>query len=80
MIDEDWEYDEIRPRELAESFAEKCDACRDLVRFACEIPRSRRVGSKEIDDPPARFRLCSYHSAKLLGADERATCIECQEN
>lgn len=76
-MSDNWETDEIRQRDLADSPSVKCDACRDWVRFACEIPRSRKVGSKEIDDPPARFRLCSYHASKLLRADDRSHCIEC---
>lgn len=71
---DDWEIlREVRPREPANTHTEKCDACWDMARFVCEVPRSRRIGSREVEDPPARFRLCSYHTAKLLGADEKAT-------
>lgn len=73
----EWETDEIRPRELADSVAVKCDACRDYVRFACEIARTRRVGSKEIEEPPARFRLCSWHARTLLRSDQTSNCVEC---
>lgn len=72
--DEDWSADEVRPdRDPTLDRDEKCDACKDVASFVAEVPRSRKVGAKEVEMPPARFRLCSFHGKKLLASDHTAT-------
>lgn len=78
--DDDWSADESRAsRDRAQCYTEKCDGCWDVARYIAEVPRVRKIGAKEHDMPPARFRLCRYHGKKLLASDRQATIHEIRE-
>lgn len=78
--DDDWGAPEGRPdRELTADRDKMCDGCRDLARYVAEVPRSRKVGTKEVELPPARFRLCTHHATKLLESDHSATAYAIKE-
>jgi hypothetical protein len=79
--EDDWEANEARDdREPAQCNTEKCDACWDVARFIAEVPRSRKVGVKEHEMPPARFRLCRHHAQKLLLSDGQAAIHPLKES
>lgn len=79
--EDDWEADEIRDdREPAQCYTEKCDGCWDVARFIAEVPRSRKIGVKEHEMPPARFRLCGHHARNLLSSDPQAAIHPLREN
>lgn len=80
--DEDEEAPELRtaPREPTEDRDKRCDGCKDIARFVCEVPRSRKVGTKEVEMPPARFRLCTHHATKLLASDQSSSAYAIKES
>lgn len=52
---------------------ERAECCWDQVRYVCEVPRRRPSGSKVIELPPARLRLCKFHANVLLASDPEAS-------
>lgn len=74
MSDDDWEKPERRKRDPAAHWAEKADCCADRIYAVCLIPRTRDKGKDAGKVPPARLRLCRYHSGVLLRSDPSAEC------
>jgi hypothetical protein len=81
----EWAFFEVRPRdpsfltatnaaELKGSYV-RAECCWDAEAWIVEIPRARRVGSKMIEVPPARLRLCHYHMQTVLTADPEASAF-----
>ena len=79
---EDFEFFEVRLRDpafltelnaqdLRQSYR-RAECCWDRERWLVEVPRVRKVGTKMIDMPPARFRLCSHHAKILISEDPEA--------
>lgn len=58
----------------------RAECCWDAERWICEIPRSRIQGTKVIELPPARFRLCHHHATELERNEPDAQIYESKVN
>jgi hypothetical protein len=72
VLEDDWEYPEVRVRDTALTADQKADCCWDRVRYTAEIPRVRHYGRGLAEVAPARFRLCAWHANTLRKSDPKA--------
>ncbi len=55
---------------------ERAECCADRLTHYAEVPRRRPAGSRFIDLPAARLRLCRHHAQTLIRSDPEAIIHE----